>query len=311
MLSSFIKVALRNIANSLLSFGLNVVGIGLGVTCFAVLTVFVMHENSYDKFHPNAEDTYRITTYFKRGDQEVKWAITNGGLASILTEKVSQVSDATRLLITQSSSTFTIGDKSFAVKERTGFYASADFFRVFPFKVLAGQDSTMLKEPNSIVLTRSTALKYFGNLDVLGKEIVRENQSEDDVFKITGLLEDVPQNSHMQFDYLISGTTVATWNDQLVDPQKGGYPLYIYFRAHPNSDFEQLKASVMIETKEVYGERMQFPIQRVTDIYYNADNLFEHAETGNRTFVLILGYLGGLILAIALLNYVILATSNL
>ena len=153
MLFSYIKVAFRNISNSPLSFGLNVAGIALGVTCFAVLSVFVMHENSYDKFHPKAEDTYRITTYFKRGDQEVKWAITNGGLVSTLIEKVPQVAVATRLMITQSASTFTIGDKSHAVKERTGFYTTSDFFKVFPFKVLAGQDSTMLEEPNSIVIT--------------------------------------------------------------------------------------------------------------------------------------------------------------
>jgi len=309
MMISYFKISLRVISGQKYYFILNVVGLVIGITCFVTLSLLVRSEMSYDTFFSDSDRLYRITTYFKRGDQEVKWAITNGGLVNLLKEKVSGVEDATMCFLEQSNLTFQIGDRSYAIPERTGFYVEDNFLSILDFAVDSGVDSTMLSEPNSIVLTAPFANKLFNRPAILGETIVIKSLFQNLNVKITGVLHDIPENSHMQFDYLISGKTTPMW-EQLKDPKRGGFPVYVYFDAAKGATDSLLTKVISLATGPVYGETMNFPIMRVLDIHFNADNLFEHAKRGNYDFIRILSVISFLVLTIAVINYIILSTSQ-
>ena len=147
MLRSFIKITLRNLAKDRFNSFLNIVGLVIGFTSFAIIILYANHELNYDRFHENADDTYRITTSFTRDGQDVKWAITNGYLAPLLEEQVPEVKTAVKLFITQSNYVFIVGEKVFTVPERTGFFVDPDFF-----EVLALLPSFFLPAPSFLLL---------------------------------------------------------------------------------------------------------------------------------------------------------------
>jgi putative ABC transport system permease protein len=309
MLKSYLTIAIRNSIRNKRYFTLNVLGLALGISCFVTLGLFVQSELSYDTFLKDADQIYRITTYFKRGDQEVKWAITNGGLVPLLIEKVSGIEDATLCYVVQSNNTFIIGDNSFVIPERTGFFVEENFLSIFNFNVLAGVDSTMLKEFNGIVLTEKFALKLFGRTDVLGESIDLKGQAETTPLIVTGVLNNIPVNSHIQFDYLFTGNISPQWNI-IKDPKNGGFPVHVYFKTLPGTIDSVLAKTIAEVTRPVYGEMLQFPIQPVTEIHFNANNLFEHARKGNVTFIRVLSIVAVFILSIAIVNYIILSTAQ-
>ncbi len=310
MFKNYLTVALRQFGKYRYHNILNTLSLVLGISCFAVILFFVRHELSYDQFHKNADRTWRITTQFISGGQEVKWAITNGYLVSLLPEQVPEVEQATKAQLVQSDITLQLDGKFFNVPEGTGFFVDANFLEVLDFEVVAGDAATMLREPNAIVLTEALARKYFNTTDVVGKTIIWE-RSEEQSLSVTGVLKDIPQNSHMQFEYLLSGETLPYW-ERFSDPQKGGYPVYVYFVAHPGISEEALKTHIAQATRKGYPhlENFYFPVQKLTDIYFHADNLFEHTQKGNIDFIRILTLVSFFILMIACINYVIISISK-
>lgn len=309
MLQNYLLVALRNYQRSKYYFALNILGLSLGITCFITLFLYYKSEVSYDTFFSNADRLYRITTYFKQDDQEIKWAITNGGLVPLLDEKVAGVRDATKCLRVQASLVFEIRNQSYSAPQGTGFYADGNFLDILDFPLVQGVDSTALQEPNSILFTERAALKYFNRTNVLGESVVLKFPTGDINLVVTGILKDIPENSHMQFQYLLSFKTLPDW-DSYSHPVNGGFPCYVYFKTESSMTDSLLQQRIDAETKTVYGEARHFPIQRVTDIHFHASTLFEHAKTGNFVLVRIIGIVAIFVLIIAVINYVILSTSQ-
>ncbi|MGD1894789.1 MAG: ABC transporter permease [Cyclobacteriaceae bacterium] len=310
MLRNYLTIAFRQISKYSYSSVLNISSLVLGISCFVIILLFVRHELSYDQFHQHADRTWRITTQFEQDGQEVKWAITNGYLASLLPEQVPEVEKATKAQVVQAELALQADNSYFTVPENSGFFVDANFLDVLGFEIVAGNPTTMLNEPNSIVLTESLALKYFGTKDVVGETIVWASFNGR-TLAVTGVLKDLPRNSHMQFDYLLPGTTLPYW-PRFSDPKKGGFPVYVYFVTRPEISEQNLRSNIAEVTAQGYPhlKTFQFPIQKLTDIYFNADNLFEHTKKGNRNFIRILTLVAFFILIIAGINYVIARTAT-
>lgn len=308
MIQHFIKIATRIVSRNKFYFVLNALGVTLGISCCITLGRFIYSELNFDTFFKDAHRLYRVTTYFKRGDQEIKWAITSGGLVPLLQNNMSNVEEATMCMTVQTSNTFIIDDKTFSIPERTGFYVDRNFLSVLNFPVMMGTDSTMFKEPHSIALTESFAHRLFGRSDVLGEGIILKNFSGNTMLTISGILKDPPQNSHMQFDYFFPGALSPQWHT-LKDPKSGGFPVHVYFRVTPLASDSILTATLSKLTKPVFGNNLQFPIQKVKDIHFHADNLFEHTRKGNIKFIRILSAVTIFILVITIINCIILSSS--
>ncbi|MGD9328627.1 MAG: ABC transporter permease, partial [Cyclobacteriaceae bacterium] len=303
------KIAWRNLISDLNYFLLNLLGFIIGISSFTTIMIYVNHEYSYDKFHRNHENIYRITTQSQQGTEDSRWALTNGGLVPILKEKVPEVKDAMKLFTVYGRQTFRIKENVYSVDDGSGYYVDPNFLDIFDFNLISGDKKQVLNQPNQIILTEKLALKLFRELNILGKTLIIKGQDEqnDQTLKITGVLEDLPQNSHIQFDYLISGS--GSFWDGFENP-KAGYPVYVYFEVHHNIDPDQLRLNIDNATKGLYPESLYFPIQKITEIYFHADNLFEHAKTGNQNFSRILIIIALFILVISIINYVLMSTSK-
>lgn len=316
MLKSFLTIALRNLTKdrygTLIYFLLLVVGI----FSFAIIILIYNHEVQYDHFMKDADKIYRATTYMKRGDQEVKWAITNGHLATIIEEKIPETEVATKFQTIQSSQVFRIGDNKFDIPERQGFYTDPDFFEVLAYPLRYGSPETALTEPNSIVLSEAYAMRFFNRLDILDETVELESSSgENLLLKVTGVLEKIPFNSHLQFNMLISGNTSSYW--PRMDGPGAGFPVHVYFKTKQVvDDHDAFAEKVETTADEVYTEALgrtreiDFPIQPFLDIHFDADNLFEAGKPGNLLFTRILLAVGVIILIIAAINFSILYTAK-
>ena len=317
MLHSFFTIAIRNLRRDVYGTLLYFMLLVVGISSFAIIMLIYHNEINYDRFLKDGDKIYRATTYLKRGDQEVKWAITNGYLATILEENLPEVEQATKFQTIQTSQVFKVGERKFDIPEEQGFYTDPDFFEVLDYPLLYGSQSTALTEPNSIVLSRSYAERFFEGSNAMGETIEVEFSEGTSLFlKVTGILEDIPFNSHLQFNLLISGNTFGSW-PRFNDPARGGFPVHVYF-----------KTKVQIEEKGAFAEKVQatadrvyeaqlgrrrdikFPIQALHDIHFNADNLFEAGKPGNLLFTRILLAVGIIIFIIAAINFSILYTAK-
>lgn len=315
MFKSFIILAFRNLRRDKYSTFLYFLLLIVGISSFAIISTIYHHEISYDKFMKDGDRIYRSTTYFKRGDQEVKWAITNGHLPVMMEDKIPEIEEAIKFQTIQASQVIVVGDNKFDIPERQGFYTDSDFFKVLDYPLLHGDPETALAEPSSIVLSRKYAERFFNRADVVGETIEVENSDKYRTpYKITAVLEKIPSNSHLQFDMLISGNTSPRW--ERMSTTSGGFPVHVYFKTKVAYDIETLNEKIQAEADKVYVNSngdprgFSFPAQRFHDIHFNAENLFEAGATGNLLFTHILMAVGLVIIVIASINFSILYTSK-
>lgn len=317
MLQSFFTIAIRNLKRDVYGTLLYFLLLVVGISSFAIIVIIYDNEVRYDQFLKDGDKVYRATTYLKRGDQEVKWAVTNGYLATILEENLPEVERATKFQTIQTSQVFKIDDRKFDIPELQGFYTDPDFFEVLDYPLLSGNQASALTEPNSIVLSRSYAERFFNQADVMGKTLeVEFSGGSKLVLKVTGVLQDIPFNSHLQFNMLISGNTFDSW-PVFNDPARGGFPVHVYFKTKlPIDDNSAFALKVQETADRAYeaqlgrSREIKFPIQPLSDIHFNSDNLFEAGKPGNLLFIRILMAVGIVILVIAAINFSILYTAK-
>ncbi len=303
------KRLIRIIKRDTSSFLLNIVGLGLGIGCFVVLQLFVENERSYDRFHENADELYRISIYNNSGGKEYKSALVHGIWADLLENDIEGVERATKAMLVQADITLKADNGLFTAQDGSGFYADHDFFDVFRLEILHGSRQTLLSDPGSIVLTEKMALKLFGKSDVVGKTMAFRYES-DTPLKVTGVLKDIPANSHLQFDYIVAGSTWSEfWDNQ--SQLNGGYTTYVYFEKKPKAEVQSIVSAMQAIKADKFNSFFEFPVQAVTDIHFNADGLFEHAEAGNEDFVDTINLVSFFIIFIAIINYLILSSSQI
>ena len=199
MFRNYWLVAIRNFKRHRVYSTINLLGLSIGLATCILILLFVQDELSYDRFHKNADRIYRVAVERDWGDKMISWPRAPMGLAAELEERLPEVVRGTRIfprgrILTE------YGDQRFY--ESNGYYADGAFFEIFSFPFVQGDPETALSDPKSIVVTKRFAQKYFGDEDPMGEtmrfpSILRE-------MTVTGVLDDVPQNSHFRFDYLIS-----------------------------------------------------------------------------------------------------------
>jgi len=202
MLKNFFVNAVRNIRKRSGYILLNIGGLAIGLTSFIFISLYVINELSYDRFHTNYENIYRIKIVGRMAGGELDQAITAAPMAQAMLKDYPEVLQATRVR-GWGDWLIRVGEKKF--NEEGVLFADSTFFNVFGFKLLKGDPGTALVRPRSMILTEEYAKKYFGDMDPMGQ---RMNVESDTVlYTVTGVIQNVPDNSHIKFDMLASMST--------------------------------------------------------------------------------------------------------
>lgn len=318
MLRNYFKVAIRNILKYKFYSAINVLGMTIGVTACILIVLYVVDELSYDRFHVNADRMYHVGLHGKIGGQEIRTANTCPPLWRAMADEIPDVESTTRIAEFWGS-VVKYGDQAF--NEDRVYYADSNFFNFFSFELLSGDPRTALKEPQSVVLTRDMVTKYFGEEQPLGKLMIIGDTV---AYKVTGIAENPPGNSHFKFNMLVSSSSVVRLQDQL---WLNNY-LYTYFILNEHGSLENVErrlADLVIkyvgpEVERFMGVSMDqmaqqggqygfFPT-KVTDIRLHGTTRDGLEPGGNIVYVYFFGAVALFIIVLACINFMNLATAR-
>jgi putative ABC transport system permease protein len=197
MFKNYLKIAWRNLYKSKMFSLIHIMGLTIGITVCLMIFLYIMNEFSVDRFHKNEKQIYRVMRSFEKDKQAVPY-LSGPYAPALLTDFSGQIKRAVRVM--PSNDLFAYGvDKAF--NEKNVYITDPDFFQLFSFPLIKGDPATVLKDPNNVVLTESTAKRYFGSADnAMGKVLSMDKQLQ---LKVAGVAKDVPSNSHMNFDLVV------------------------------------------------------------------------------------------------------------
>jgi putative ABC transport system permease protein len=224
MIKNYFKIALRNLLRERSFSILNISGLAIGIACSILILLWVQDQSSYDRFHANADQIYRITEYV--GD--LKYAVTPPGMAEGVQKEFPEITAAVRLS-KPSTTLFQVGERKF--EETRVFYADSNFLKVFSFRLVNGNTNTAMRNPDGVLITENMAKKYFGDQEALGKTI-RQDGKRDVV--VTGILANAPSNSHLQFDFILPISAIEYTDDDLKNKVWDDFTYYTYLQLDKN-----------------------------------------------------------------------------
>ena len=309
MVRNFLTVALRNLRRERGYTLLNVLGLTVGITSALFILLYVTDELSFDRYHAHAGRIYRISTHFTEQDDAFTWPSAQVVLTDELQEKYPDAEHVVRL-IGAGRELFTYEQQAFYEEEF--YYTDPDIFNVFSYEITAGDAATALRAPFTAVLTETAARRYFGNADPLGKTL----RNGGDVYTVRAVMADVPRNSHYRFEGLLS---VASLPDDFARNRGGwggwGVATYVLLRAGvtPARFTEVLRQVNDAHVKpifESFGVSIRYFLEPLTDIHLVSDIGGETEASGNVQYVRIFAGVALIMLLLACINYMNLATAR-
>ena len=304
MIKNYFKMAWRSLLKQKGFSFINIFGLATGMACSLLIFLFVKDETSYDRFHHDAGQIYRVVKDFVNDDgSRLPDATTPPALAPAMQKDIPEVAITTRVFPGWGAN-FLIkyGDKK--ISEDKLYRVDSSFFDVFTFPFVHGNAKDAFKEVQSIVLTESSAKRYFGNDNPVGKILQIDRLGN---LMVTGVIKDVPHASHFHFDFLIS-TRKFGGN---IDADWGFYNFYTYAKLKPNSDITAFSKKV----QDVYKRNTTdgtniFYVQPLTDIHLTSNLKWELEPNSDKLYVYVFTVIGIFILLIAGINYVNLTTAK-
>ncbi|MCD4664819.1 MAG: ABC transporter permease [Bacteroidales bacterium] len=307
MIRNYINIAFRNIIRNRTISVINISGLAIGLVCSILIFLWIQDEISYDRFHKNSDLLYRATLKGKVEGTEFHQTYTAPPFAKVFKQDFPQVEEVVRIGY--------YGEILVLVNERVFsddmlIMADSTLFDVLSYKMIYGNPGTALTEPNSIVITKSTAEKYFGSIDVVNKIL----EFDDEAYKITGVIDDVPHNTHLHFDMILS---MNSWEASLTNDWNFN-AFFTYFLLKENSDIKDIENNLHEFVKKHYrfkdswfekGNRWDIIPQPITDIHLKSDIYGEFETNGSIRSVRIFLVAALLILILAIANYINLTTS--
>ena len=313
MFKSYFKIAYRNILKSKIYSGINILGFAIGLAAFILIALYVQYEFSYDTYNATAQNIYRVVRDKPGSTETVKTSVTPAPLGPLMKDEFPEIINAGRFTFS-TNEVIRYGDKNF-VEEKV-FWSDSDIFSIFTFPFVKGDYKTALEDPHSIVLSESTAKKYFGNENPIGKTI---NFSDRFDCKVTGVFFDIPDNSHFKMNVVLPYKTFFQMIHRDITAWGGNFS-YTYILLQDNTKPENLVAKLpaMLDTyvyekyapdiPAQYREKLQ--LQSLTSIHLHSERNQELELNGNYNSVLLLMSLAILFLLIACINYMNLSTAK-
>ncbi len=310
MIKNFLRIALRNLKKDSWYSLVNIVGLTIGITFSLFLIFYIKDELSYDKYNKNADRIYRINSYIHEKDKNTDWALSQFPMGPTLKKDYPEVEEQARL-VNRERTLFKSGDNNFY--ETKIYYADSTIFKIFTCKFLEGNPATALNAPYDIVITKTLAYKYFGNhISAMGKTL----RTVYDVYKVTGVIEDVPKNSHLRYDMLISMSTFLK-NNQGGQDNWGSFYNYTYVLLKPGANPQALNKKLGDVYKKFvepifkqFNVTMRYDLQNITTIHLHSNLQYEPEELGSMSYIWIFSAVAFLMLLIACINYMNLTTAR-
>ncbi len=328
LIGNMIKIAWRSAVRHKQFTILNLLGLTLGTATCLVIGLYVYEESTYDTFHANGDRIYRINQPMIWGDWKQQMSTTGPGITEAIRTDIPDFEQVTRILyVGEQLMRVTINNDATHFNESKYYVAEDNFFKVFSFPFLKGDPNTALKETNSMVITASTAKRYFGDADPIGKLIeAKSTTGTYTPFTITGVLADIPTQSHLQFDMLGSLPSVAEFKDSrytwiwtifgtygMVRKGTDVKALTEKLQALPPKWAGQTTQAIFNQTLEQFskGQSWTLYLQPLRDIYIAKSPGFNRfGPSGNPEFVMIFGAIGVLVLVLSSINFMNLSTAR-
>ena len=308
MIFQKLQFTLRNFRNRKLFTFVNITGLTIGIVAASFILIYIRYELSFDHFHKNSDRIFRVYNTFTMGGVEGAWVQTPNPLGPFLQNKFPEIEKAVRITRLYKG-LVSSGEKNFY--EDRIVLVDSSIFDVFTLPLIIGSPDGVFKQPNGIVLSESTAEKYFGKTDPIGKGI-RFNRSID--LTVTGIMKNIPGNTHLQFDMMIPMSAAKTFygNDFLFNPMNTVTSLYLL--TIQSTSFESLEKSVSQSTKEYdggadFGDNKMYHIEPLTSIHLHSAKGGEFSPNSDIKSIYILSTIALLILIIASINYINLSFS--
>jgi putative ABC transport system permease protein len=309
MLKNLLIVALRNFKRDKGYSLLNILGLTIGITFSLFLIFYIKDELSYDRYNKKADRIYRVNAYIKEKDKDtMRWVSTPFPAAPAIAKDYPEVEEAVRF-VGNGQTMYKNGETRFY--EDKVFYVDSNVFKVFTYPFLEGDGRTALVRPNSMVLTKTIAEKYFGkNKSAVGKTLKND---KGDIYTVTGVVKDVPRNSHLIFNILLSRSSLPV--DFANSWGNFGFNTYVLLKPNTNAQaFEKkmlpLYDKYMAPIFAQFNIKIRLGIMPITDIHLHSDMQGEPEELGSMSYIYIFGAVALFMLIIACINYMNLTTAR-
>ncbi len=312
MLPNYILAFFRQASRNKIFTILNLLGLSVGMAAFMLLLQFVVYENSFDEFHENSDNIYRVRyDGYRNGQRMFACAAAVPAVGPAMKNNFPEVLEYSWAF---PESGVLTNDQNISYRERKVQIATPSFLTMFDWEMIAG-DTSALSLPYTVVVTESTAKKYYGDQDPIGKTLRFGEEAE---FEIRGVIKDVPDNSHIKFSALVSAETLHQWSEGASRDAWGWYDFNTYIvlkeGADPLAFQEKFAEWLAEERKEEWGDTgfEDFILQPMEDIHLHSDLLQESEpeEQGDANSVMILTIIAMAVLGIAWINYINLASSR-
>lgn len=316
MLSNYLTIAFRNLWRQRAFTAINIVGLSVGLASCLLIVLYVLHELSYDSYHAHADRIYRMTVHARMDEKDINLAYSTGPSGQALLRESPGVEAVTRL---RKEGAFLVKHGQDIIKEEKVAFVDSNFFSVFSLPMMKGSPKNALAEPNTLVLTQTTAQKYFGEADPIGQSLTLGNLG---LFRITGVCEDIPSNTHFHYDMFGSFESVKTGDKWL---SSGAYTYVRLREGHSLAQVEtisrgfvskyiapEIKAFFGMDFTEFQkkGNRFGFQFQPITDIHLHSDLDDELEANSDAKYVYIFSVIAFFILLLACINFTNLSTAG-
>ncbi len=321
MLKSYLTIAWRNLLRNKTFSLINIAGLAIGLGSFILIVLFVTDELSFDKYNEKADRIYRVDSDIRFGGSDLKLAVNSDMMGATLKKDYPQVEQFVRFYNSSGSKMVKKGNEF--INESKVCHADSTLFEVFTLPALYGDTKNALNEPNTVVITASTAKKYFGSTDVIGKTI-ETNENNSTLYKVTAVIKDIPRNSHFNFNFFFSMDNVEYgWGNFL------SHNFQTYILLKPGTDpreFEknfsqvidkyilpQAKQFIQVNSMEDFkksGNRLDYSLMPLKNIHLRSDRFPELGVNSSIQYVYIFSAVAIFILLIACINFMNLSTAR-
>ena len=313
MIKNYFKIAWRNLLKNKGFTVINIIGLSLGIGCFIMISMFVIDELSYDRYHEHADRIYRINSDIIFGGTEMSMAVSSDPMGEVLKNDYPEVEDYVRLYASQGSKLIKKGNEY--INESAVTHADSTLFKVFTLPAVIGETNTALNEPNTVVITETAAVRYFGSPELAIGKFLETNDNDSTLYKVTSIIEDMPRNSHFNFDFFFSMANV--------DYDFGNYlshNFHTYVLLKEGTDYKAFNKNFIevidkyllpqaaqfmqigsMEEFEASGNKLEYSLMPLTDIHLHSSRGFELSANGNIQYVYIFSAVALFILLIALI----------
>ncbi len=321
MLKNYLKIAWRNLSKNITFSVINIAGLAIGLSCFILIALYVLDELSFDRFHSNADRIYRINSEISMGGSDLKLAVASDPMGATLKKDYPQVEEYVRIYASSGSKLIKKGNEF--ITELRVAHADSTIFNVFTLPAVAGNTLTALNEPNTVVITKSAAIKYFGVSNAVGK-ILETDDNRSTLYKVTAVIEDIPANSHFHFDFIFSMDNVSYNFGNYLSHNFHTYLLLKtgtdgkefeknfgqYINKYVIPQAQHLMQIQSMDDFEKNGNKLAYTLMPLTKIHLHADSFPELSANGNIQNVYIFSIVAIFILLIACINFMNLSTAR-